>query len=315
MVSFEVTSFEAEHLADAARLVAARYRRLLEQTPVLPARYAEPDVLIPLLREIQEAGSGAVALDEGELKGFLAAWLIPSFRGRRTAFSPEWAHAVAPSGGRRAYEAVYTHLAAAWSTDHYVTHLVGFFPTDRVAIDCWQWLGFGMIAVDAVRGLRPVPARQGEADIRLAGPEEIDSVVALSDALYRHTASSPTFVVGDDEPQRAHYREWLQDPRRAIWLAHQGTRAVALLKIGPANDDACTIIGDEGTASITAAFAAQDIRGKGITTGLLNRSLDWARAHGYTRCAVDFEPMNHWARRFWLQHFEPVCYTFIRHIA
>jgi GNAT superfamily N-acetyltransferase len=78
------------------------------------------------------------------------------------------------------------------------------------------------------------------------------------------------------------------------------------LHIGPASDDASTIIRDPATASITGAYVLPDERGPGLMTALLDRALAWACAEGYARCAVDFEPMNPPARRFWLRHFAPV---------
>jgi GNAT superfamily N-acetyltransferase len=99
-----------------------------------------------------------------------------------------------------------------------------------------------------------------------------------------------------------------------VWLAdHQG-EAVAYMRLGPASEDACTIIRDDKTCSITGAFTSEKARGRGIATALLDRSLRWARAQAYERCAVDFEPMNPLATRFWLRHFEPVCYTLVRHV-
>jgi hypothetical protein len=53
---------------------------------------------------------------------------------------------------------------------------------------------------------------------------------------------------------------------------------------------------------------------QGHRHGPLNRSLEWARSEGYERCAVDFEPMNVLAARFWLRYFSPVCYSLVRHV-
>jgi hypothetical protein len=47
---------------------------------------------------------------------------------------------------------------------------------------------------------------------------------------------------------------------------------------------------------------------------VLNHGLDWAQSTGYERCAVDFEPQNLAGARFWLKHFQPVCYSLIRHV-
>ena len=102
------------------------------------------------------------------------------------------------------------------------------------------------------------------------------------------------------------------DPAKVIWPAIEEGRPVAYLLIGPASEDASTIIYDEGTCSITGAYTRPDARGSGVATALLNRALSWARQEGYVRFAVDFEPMNPLARRFWLRTFTPVCYSFAR---
>jgi GNAT superfamily N-acetyltransferase len=313
-VSLEISPIKKEHLEDAARLVSIRYQKLLDQVTSLPTRYADFNILIPLLNNLVEAGTGVVALEKGELKGFLAAWLLPSFRRKRSVYSPEWANAVVQSNGRRVYETMYTHLAALWGADGYLTHLVGLLANDQDGLECWRWLGFGMLAADAMRDLQFEPDCTCEVNIRLAGMQDIDAVIALAEALRRHHADSPTFLINDRIREWADYETWIKNPDNAVWLACQGTRAVAFVRIGPANEDACTIIDDEKTASITAAFTEDEVRGEGIATSLLKQSLEWARAQGYARCAVDFEPMNHWARRFWLRYFQPVCYTLIRQI-
>ena len=89
---------------------------------------------------------------------------------------------------------------------------------------------------------------------------------------------------------------------------------VAYLLLGPASKNASTIIRDEGTSSITGAYTQPEARGAGIATALLKHGLAWAIERGYTRCAVDFEPMNPQARRFWVRHFTPVSYALERHI-
>jgi len=89
---------------------------------------------------------------------------------------------------------------------------------------------------------------------------------------------------------------------------------VACMRQGPANDEACAIIQDEGTTSISGAYTAVHARGRGIGSALLQRVLAWGRAQGYLRCAVDFEPTNPPAARFWWQHFHLVSYTLMRQI-
>jgi GNAT superfamily N-acetyltransferase len=314
-MALRIVALEARHLEDAADLVGARYRVLQAQVPALPDRYADRQAFLPLLRDLAGRSPGVAALQRGRLVGFLLGAKVADLWGRRAAFSPEWANASAPAPGRRVYEELYAALAPRWTANGCFVHAVGLFADDGPARDAWHWLGFGLAAVDAVRALSPVvgPA-PADLAIRRAGPADLERAVALSDALRRHLAAAPTFLARVERRDRAAHERWLADRANALWLADAGDEAVAGLEIGPASDNACTIIRDAGTASITGAFTRADARGRGVATALLERALAWAREHGYARCAVDFEPMNVLAARFWLRHFRPVCYSVARHV-
>jgi GNAT superfamily N-acetyltransferase len=314
MPSLEVVPLREAHLADAAALVRRRYRALRNTVPALPPRYAELETWLPRLRELADAGPGVAALHAGRLVGFIGAWRMDSFRGKRTVFSPEWGNAALLADSRRIYEALYAQLSAAWIAAGYFTQLVSVLANDRAGWEGWSWLGFGMLATDAVRYLHPVRRGETEVQIRRATLQELPHVMALNEALAQHLAAAPTFLVDTEVRDRAYYAEWLQDPGQALWLAYQGGEAVAYLGLGPASDNASTIIRDAKTTSVTGAFTREAVRGTGVATALLDRGLAWARAAGYARCAVDFEPMNPSATRFWLRHFTPVCHALIRHV-
>jgi hypothetical protein len=150
----KLISLEEEHLEDAAGLVSNRYRRLRDQEPHLPYHYAEANNLLPLLREILNAtGIGVAAIRGDRLVGFLTGWQMQSFRGKRSTYSPEWANASEMEDSQRIYEEMYSHLAAIWVADQYVAHYISLFPNDVNALRAWHWMGFGMISVDAIRGL------------------------------------------------------------------------------------------------------------------------------------------------------------------
>jgi GNAT superfamily N-acetyltransferase len=79
----------------------------------------------------------------------------------------------------------------------------------------------------------------------------------------------------------------LADARIAHWRADRDGEAAGWLRIGPANEDASSMVQDAGTASITGAYVAPRVRGQGVMTALLDRALASAREEGYERCAVD----------------------------
>jgi len=308
-----IVELQERHLSDAAALAVSRYRALRQQVPILPERYEQVDVLLPMLRDLLGQTSSIAAMADERLVGYMAGWALDDFRGQRAVLSPEWANGADPAQSRRVYEAMYCRASAAWVADGRHTHLVCQLPHDRDALEGWSWLGFGMFAADGVRDLGAVQGPMTRVNTRRAGSQDIDAFLALDGALSRHLAAPPVFL-RHDQASRAAAEAWLADPRHALWLAEDASGVLGFMKQGPASTDACTIIRDGGTSSITGAYTCEDARGQGIGAALLSRVLRCAAEQGYVRCAVDFEPMNVPAARFWMRHFRPVSYALVRYI-
>ena len=325
-----------EHLEEAAVLVSNRYRRLREQESHLPHSYAEVTKLLPLLQNIFSAsGVGVAAIRGDRLVGFLTGWQMVSFRGKRSIYSPEWANAADLEDSKRIYEEMYGHLAAAWVADRYVAHYISLFPNDVEALRAWHWMGFGMIAVDAICSLDTIQGhdantqlqrstnvhiwrkelhiRRKEIHIRRAELQDLEQVIELHEDLWEYHKGTPIFLLAEKK-ERSYYEEWLLNPDKVVWLAYWKEEPVAFMRLGPADDGVCTIIYDEKTTSIYGAFTKEEVRREGLATALLDHALKSALASGYERCAVSFEPMNLIGTRFWLKYFKPVCLTIVRHI-
>jgi GNAT superfamily N-acetyltransferase len=309
---FKTIPLSEDHLEDAALLVSQRYRRLCEQEPHLPRRYAEVSNLLPLLQGIWNAtGSGVATIRGNRLVGFLTGWQMPSFRGKRSVYSPEWANAAELEDSARIYEEMYSRLATDWVTEKYIAHYISLFPNDIEALRAWNWMGFGMFAIDAIRGLDPIQNNVVDVNIRRAEPRDIEQVMELHDALWQYMKGSPIFLLSEKR-DRAYYEEWLGNPDKVVWLAYSNDEPVAFMRLGPADEDVCAIIYDEKTASIYAAFTKEKARNAGAATALLDHAIKSARVTGYERCAVPFEPMNLLGTRFWLKYFKPVCFSILR---
>jgi GNAT superfamily N-acetyltransferase len=310
----KIIPFGEEHLDDAARLVSLRYQRLREQVPELPQRYSDASSLAPLLQDILKPGDPAVAAIQGnQLVGFLSGWQMPDFRGKRSIYSPEWANAAVLEDSARIYEALYSSISGDWLAGKYLAHYLSLFPNDLQALQQWHWLGFGMFAVDGLRGLDPLQAGDTGLHIRRAEVQDIEQVMALQDELWEYIKSPPVFILSE-RFDRKYYEDWLQDADKVVWLACLQDEVLAFMRMGPAAEDVCTIIVDEKTTSIYAAFTRTPARREGIATALLAQALEYARACGYQRCAVPFESMNPLGSRFWLRYFQPVCFSFLRMI-
>jgi GNAT superfamily N-acetyltransferase len=317
---FEILPLQESHLQDAAGLACARYQALREQVPAMPARYEDPGSTLAWLQDLASQAPGVAAFRNGRLVGFLLGMVIPTFRGKRGVFCPEWANATDPEDSRWLYEEMYARLSARWVADGCVLHLVSLLAHDRPGIEGWHGLGFGLAAADGVRAvehtpdLGPVPGPSTGITIRRAGTDDAEQMRDLITALHQHMMSAPTFLFRGEPDRLEEHAAWLADPANALWLACQGDSVVAGMGQGPANPDACDVIAGDRTTSIVSAYTQPGARGRGIATALLSRVLARAREGGFERCAVDWEPMNVLANRFWTRHFQPVCYALARHV-
>lgn len=307
-MSLQIASLREEHLEDAAALVSVRYKALRENVPLLPSRYEDVATILHMLRDLTGEAPGVVAIRGSRLVGFLLGFVIPMFLGKRSVYSPEWANGAELGESRRVYGEMYGHLSANWVANGCFTHLVSMLGHDREGIEGWQWLGFGLAAVDGVRELKAVEGGGAEVKVRRASVEDIEEAMAFDETLNQHMAAAPIFWM--HEPRD--YEEWLREPGNALWLAYEGGEAVGCMGFEPGHVGGCEVLQDEKTVSIVSAFTKEGVRGRGIATALLNWSLGWAHVEGYERCAVDFEPMNVLAARFWMRWFEPVCYSLMR---
>ena len=102
-MSLEIAPLQGEHLEDAAALVTTRYRALRERVPSLPSRYEDASSILPPLRDLAGQAPGVVAMRDGRLVGFILGMVLSEFRGKRGAYSPEWANAVHAEDSRETY--------------------------------------------------------------------------------------------------------------------------------------------------------------------------------------------------------------------
>ena len=311
----EVVSLSREHLKEAAALFAAAYGVARQHQPSLPACHEDMAAILPKLQSLTDKEPGVASIRDGRLAGYLLGQVLPSLRGRRAVYIPEWAHAAEGEGRREMYRSMYAGLSPRWIANGCFTHLITILAGDCEAVDAFFWLEFGLTAVDAIRDLGPVQRPLARVEILRAGPDDTQGVMALLDALEQHLPSGPVFRPSAERLERETVQQRLADPLRPTWLAYRGGDLVACMHMQPGNPSAAYVINHEKTASIKAAFTKQCARRSGVGAALLDQAVDWARSAGYERCAVDFEPQNIPGTRFWLKHFRPVCYSMIRHVA
>lgn len=309
-----VVALEEEHIERAAVLFATGYQRARRCEPLLPACHEHAERILPRLRQLSRRGTGVAAMRQETMVGFLLGQVMRDSPGGRSVYVPEWAHAAAGRDAREIYQAMYTQASGRWMADGCRRHLITVLADGRQVVDTFLWFGFGLMCVDAMRELGPAPDDSSGVVVRRAEPADAPAVVEMERALQDHLVSAPIFQRPWEPTAQETVAEWLASADSGIFLACDGTQVLGYCRVCAANPSAAYIIDDPKTASIKAMFTRQDRRRRGIGRGLLNEAIAWACAGGYERLAVDFEPQNVPASRFWLEHFRPVCYSMMRHI-
>lgn len=304
----KIQPFNLNHLAEAAKLVCQRYTQLCQENPTLPQPYQQEQVMLEILTKLNKDAQGVSALEGNRLVGFMLGVQINEFMGRRAAYSPDYANAAQGERASDIYETMYTECAKEWVSAGCCTHAISVLVNNHPALQALHWQGFGLINVDAVRDLQPLPQGAEGVLVRQATPSDSDTIQAFNHALEHHESAAPIYWLHELE----NYSAKLDQPGYSAWLAYAGKQAVGSLVLLPGDETECLFMRDPQTTYLYSAFIAEPVRGKGIASALLNHAFDWARQAGYARCAVDFESTNTSAHRFWMKHYKPVSYSFVR---
>lgn len=322
MSQLKIVPLQEDMVEEASVLAAERVKAERLHVPHLPSRYESSGELLPLIRRAHSRAPGVAAFDGNRLVGFMTTVLAERLReAYRGAFVGEWGHAVSGylAAERRGYvyKRMYEFIGEKWIQNGCFAHAITVFAHDRDALNAWFWSHFGMVAVDAMRGLEQVsaPDRDHDVDIRLATTADMDAIVKLKSRHARYMAESPIFMpVTELKGLRQRWEKWVSVESHHMYLAFRGGEPIAYMQWEPSYDNASFIITDPRTASVTGAFTVKDHRGGGIGTALLNVILRHAREAGFERCSVDFEAHNIYGSRFWLRYFQPICCSVIRQV-
>ena len=310
-----IVALGPRHVAAAARLVADGIADLRRAVPVLPAAWEDRAVVARAVGRLVERGAGLAVEDDGELVAFQAAVVLDG-HGSRWAYTPDIGHAASGPAAVRLRERLYAELAESWLRAACPEHVITIPAHDAATQVAMARLGFGQYLIDLVGRLDPIDAGPLPQDvsIRRAGPEDAPAVADLDAALWRHLASSPIFLRPTRAPSSELVRRDLGDEATAVILAERDGHAVAHLRIGPCATDVAMLVRDPSTASVTAAFTREELRGTSIASHLLDAALAWAREAGYARWAVDHESANREGGRFWSRHAMPVAVSMSRRL-
>jgi GNAT superfamily N-acetyltransferase len=312
----EILPFDFAFLPQAAALFVEKFKRLRRAVACLPATLREPQPVIEWLAYLTGQHPAVMALENGRLVGYLAAWLIDDFRsaGRKAAYSPEWGHATPAGWEQCIYPALYRAVGEDWTAAGCQAHAITLLASDQPAERTWFWNGFGLIVVDAVRLAHPLglPPASSNFTFRKVTTGEISILCTLDDEHWRHYTRSPIFMPPRPAWEMDEANVFLDQPHNSVWLALDGKTQAGFMRLASRHADGADILEAESVINITGAYVRPAYRGGGIATHLLEHALQAYASLGFTCCAVDFESANPEAAAFWPRFFESVCYSLMR---
>jgi ribosomal protein S18 acetylase RimI-like enzyme len=301
----EVVPFSDAHLKDAARLLAARHARDREAEPLLPERFEEPAAALEELDAAwrTEGASGAAALHEGKLAGYLVGAPHETELWGENMWVELAGHAVEEAENVRD---LYAVAAARWVKEGRTRHYALVPVTDAALVDAWFRLGFGQ---QHAHGVQEVPARtevrppEG-VEIRRPSEDEIEALLEIDVALPRHQRGSPVFSdrpLPSEEELREEWAETLAGDEEHVLAAYlDGNPAAVWSVVHPRHSRLHKAIGvPDNAAFLGFASTLPEFRGAGLGVALTDASFAWAADQGFTAMITDWRVTNLLASRYW----------------
>ena len=307
-MSIDTCPLRAEHLDDAASLLAGAYDRQRASTPLLPERGLDcfREHLERTWRDV-----GVAAFAGSRLCGFMMESMRFGWKGQQAAGCNEMSHTICPDDPAVVC-LLYRDLGARWVDEGRHLHIVGHSATDEALIDGLFHLGFGAFLCEQLRDPSPLE-RDGEFAV-LADPDP-ELLVELQNEHRSYYRSSPIFLRKDNgQSERSDLEAHLARGDRLLAGVDEDD-VTALFIVGEsASEGEGLLLRSSNTAQLKSAFVRPHQRRRGIGTALLARSISWAQEQGYERVFVEHETANIAGAAFWGRHFDPYLLYSMRYV-
>ena len=294
MAGLELRPFSDEHLAAAGALLAERHRRHRLAEPALPERF-DPEEEVAAAWHRDDA-SGAVALRDGELVGYLVGAPRDASWGENVWVEVA-GQAVAES---EIVRDLYGEAAVRWVDEGRTRHYA-IAPNDSELLDAWARLSFGRQHAFGISEVRAEPWPDG---VRLAEPRDVDALLALAPKLGGHQARSPVFSdmrEEDADELRAELEQEIASAEIGSLVAEVGGRVVGNFGVVPVERSSAHagLARPPGACLLSFAITDPEVRGSGTGLALTSACFAWAHEAGYATMVTDWRVTNLLSSRFW----------------
>jgi hypothetical protein len=313
----KIKKFQNNHLKEAAELFISNYNILRQTISELPDKYENRDLIQSKLTKVIEDNPSAVAIYDNKIVGYLTGYSgIESFKGSSTgAYIPELAHSsIRDDKKEKIYNKLYRYLAKEMIATNSSTQAITFLANDSIAKDVFYQLGFGLFVIDAIRSIKKVNTKQIKGVvIRKAVEKDLADLKKLDKKILKHLNQSPIYLNRDyTEKSLDEMKNKFFGSDRKTFVAEKDGHIVSCVRVLVNKGGGCELVQDEGTLGINFAYTEKNMRNTGLASNILGNVLNWGLKNNMKRCSVDFESANIEGRKFWLKHFNPVCYSAIR---
>ena len=311
----------------AAALVAREQAAARQVRPELPDGFGDAGVCEATLRHLCGRGHhGLVVTSNGRDVAVMTVTVRETPTISRYARLPAEGCAVEPDldDPTGVLAAAFADLASPLVADgvrrYYLLH-----PALPRLSEALSNLGFGR---NGAYGVQAAASRRrpSAVAVRVAGPEDLDTVARLALVELQHRSAAPMFGPAQGRPvaELAAEHRTLRDNGAVHLLAALGGTGHAAhggAALGGTDVGLLTIeltspvprLCPDGQPYIGPTATVPAARGQGVGHALADAALTWAHDHGYPWVSVDFETSNPLSRPFWLNAgFRPTGYGLFR---
>ena len=192
---------DEKYLEDAIKLAQAQYN--MEQK-YIEALYEKDykDILTDLLSEIFKRKYGVVAVERGNVLGYLSLWggNNGQFGNVKGSFSPLFANGYGGEDRGKIASLLFQHASEEMIKEEILSYAICIYSHDAQIISSLTMNGFGMRCSDAVRNIgKPLDIQVNtEYSYEEIHYSEASCLLPLKNSLVRHLRKSPTYFPNEE---------------------------------------------------------------------------------------------------------------------
>lgn len=314
----EFKQLNVTYIEAAIHLAQENYQYEQQQVAALYNKdYREE--LTTALTEIFQTGSGCLALENGELIGYLAfhkSW-------DDTENVKETASPIYGYGIRKGYDrAKMISLLFQKASEEMMKEGIGryhitVYAHDHEALSSYTFNQFGILCTDAIMNIHTEFCKQinDEYEYTELTKDEIrdyeSELLALWHDLVAHLQASPTYYLGAEFTDEV-YLDHITSRSTRLFVVKDKGRIIGILDGSLDGNNFANH--DPATMNVGDLFIEASYRGQNIAQSLLQYASNVLQTEGYERLWVEHGTTNPNALRFWDRYFERFTLTLTRSI-